>query len=52
MTFVFEKPSVVRTTTDNLWAELLGRVGNDVCKTAVGTLPRRQADVISVDEGK
>jgi hypothetical protein len=34
------------------WAELLGHVGNDVYKTAVGVLPRRQADVISLVEGK
>jgi len=34
------------------WAELLGHAGNDVYKTAVGALPRRQADVISLVEGK
>ena len=34
------------------WAEHLGHVGNDVYKTAVGTLPRRQADVISLVEDK
>jgi hypothetical protein len=34
------------------WVERLGHVGNDVYKTAVGTLPRRQADVISLVEGK
>ena len=34
------------------WAEFLGHVGNDVYKTAVGALPRRQADVISLVEGK
>jgi hypothetical protein len=33
------------------WAELLGHVGTDVYKTAVGALPRRQADVISLVEG-
>jgi len=32
------------------WAEHLGHVGNDVYKTAVGALPRRQADVISLVE--
>jgi hypothetical protein len=34
------------------WADLLGHVGNDVYKTAVGALPRRQADVISLIESK
>ena len=34
------------------WAEHLGHAGNDVYKTAVGVLPRRQADVISLVEGK
>jgi hypothetical protein len=34
------------------WAERLGHVGNDAYKTAVGALPRRQADVISLVEGK
>jgi len=34
------------------WAEHLGHVGNDVYKTAVGTLPRRQADVFSLVEDK
>jgi len=34
------------------WAEFLGHVGNDVYKTAVGTLPRREADVISLVESK
>ena len=35
-----------------LWAELLGHAGNDVYKTAVGTLPRRQAEIISLVEDK
>jgi hypothetical protein len=30
------------------WVELLGHAGNDVYKTAVSTLPRRQTDVISL----
>jgi 23S rRNA-/tRNA-specific pseudouridylate synthase len=34
------------------WAERLGHVGNHVYKTAVGVLPRRQADVISLVEEK
>jgi superfamily I DNA and/or RNA helicase len=34
------------------WAELLGHAGDDVYKTAVATLPRRQAEVISLGEGK
>lgn len=34
------------------WTEFLGHVGNDVYKTAVGALPGRQADVISLVEGK
>ena len=34
------------------WAEHLGHVGNDVYKTAVGTLPGRQSDVISLVEDK
>jgi hypothetical protein len=34
------------------WAEPLGHVGNDVYKTTVGALPRHQADVISLVEGK
>jgi hypothetical protein len=34
------------------WAEPLGHMGNDVYKTAVGALPRHQADVISLVEGK
>jgi len=34
------------------WAGFLGHAGNDVFKTAVGALPRRQADVISLVEDK
>jgi hypothetical protein len=34
------------------WVELLGHAGNDVYKTAVSTLPRRQTDVISLVEDK
>jgi hypothetical protein len=34
------------------WTEPLGHMGNDVYKTAVGALPRHQADVISLVEGK
>ena len=32
--------------------EFLGHLGNDVYKTAVGTLPRHEADVISLAEEK
>lgn len=32
------------------WLRLLGHVGNDIYKTAVSTLPRRQADVLSLTE--
>jgi len=34
------------------WAELLGHAGNDVYKTAVASLPRRQEDVISLVQDK
>lgn len=34
------------------WIELLGHVDNDIYKTVVGILPRRQGDVISLVEDK
>jgi len=34
------------------WVELLGHVGNDVYKTAVGVLPGHQAEVITLVEGR